>query len=91
MAVLSPEKRLYSDVSGSRSGVPSDPLRGAKRDVVATTIVLVAMLSAPVLTRRDERSKRPHRDSVGPLYSIDNKVFAVVREQDGRAKQHVQR
>jgi hypothetical protein len=72
VAVLSPEKRLESDVSGSRSGVPSDPLRAAKRGVVATTIVLVAMLSAPVLTRRHERLKRPHRDSVDPLCSIDS-------------------
>jgi hypothetical protein len=48
------------------------------------------MLPAPVLTGRHERLKRPHRDSVGPLYSIDSKVFAVLRDQDGRAKQHVQ-
>jgi hypothetical protein len=72
VAVLSPEKRLESDVIGSRSGVPTDPIRGAKRGVVATTTVLVVVLSAPVLTRRHKRSKRAHRDSVGPLCSIDS-------------------
>ena len=39
---------------------------------MATTIVLVAMLPAPVLTGRHERLKRPHRDSVGPLLRAEN-------------------